>query len=68
MVSYHSSTTLQTTSQNNQAFPVFSEYSQNHNCSRRQILWQQAILMKYHALFINFENAAKFEIVVCCKI
>ena len=24
--------------------------------------------MKYHALFVNFEKAAKFEIVVCCKI
>ena len=24
--------------------------------------------MKYHALFVNFEKAAKFEIVFCCKI
>ena len=24
--------------------------------------------MKYHALFVIFEKAAKFEIVVCCKI
>ena len=28
----------------------------------------QTILMKYHALFIIFEKAAKFEIVVCCKL
>ena len=24
--------------------------------------------MKYHALFVIFEKAAKFEIVICCKI
>ena len=24
--------------------------------------------MKYHALFVTFEKAAKFEIVVCCKL
>ena len=29
---------------------------------------QQTILMKYHALFVIFEKAAKFEIVVCCII
>ena len=29
---------------------------------------QQTILMKYHALSIIFEKAAKFEIVVCCKL
>ena len=28
---------------------------------------RQTILMKYHALFVIFEKAAKFEIVVCCK-
>ena len=26
------------------------------------------ILMKYHALFVTFENAEKIEIVVCCKL
>ena len=26
------------------------------------------ILMKYHALFVIFEKAAKFEIVICCKL
>ena len=24
------------------------------------------ILMKYHALFVNFEKAEKIEIAVCC--
>ena len=28
----------------------------------------QTILMKYHALFINFEKAVKFEMIVCCKL
>ena len=32
------------------------------------IVCQQTILMKYHALFVIFEKAAKFEIVVCCKL
>ena len=26
------------------------------------------IFMKYHALFVIFEKAARFEIVVCCKL
>ena len=29
---------------------------------------QRTILMKYHSLFVNFEKAAKLEIVVCCKL
>ena len=33
-----------------------------------RIVCQQTILMKYHALFVNFEKAAKFEIVVCFKL
>ena len=33
-----------------------------------KILCWQAIFMKYHALFVIFENAAKFDIVVCCKL
>ena len=32
-----------------------------------RIVCQQTILMKY-ALFVIFEKAAKFEIVVCCKL
>ena len=33
-----------------------------------RIVCQQTILMKHHALFVIFEKAAKFEIVVCCKL
>ena len=33
-----------------------------------RIIYQQMILMKYHALFVIFEIAAKFEIVICCKL
>ena len=32
-----------------------------------RIVCQQTILMKYHALFVIFEKAAKFSIVVCFK-
>ena len=33
-----------------------------------RIVCQQTILMKYHALFVIFEKAAKFENVVCYKL
>ena len=33
----------------------------------RIVCWQ-TILMKYHSLLDIFEKAAKFEIVVCCKL
>ena len=33
-----------------------------------RIVCQQTILMKYHALLVIFEKAAKFEIVVCCEL
>ena len=33
-----------------------------------RIVCQQTILMKYHTLFVIFEKAAKFYIVVCCKL
>ena len=33
-----------------------------------RIVYQQTILIKYYAFFIIFEKAAKFEIVVCCKL
>ena len=33
-----------------------------------KIVSQQTIPMKYHALFVIFEKAAKFEIVGCCKL
>ena len=33
-----------------------------------RIVCQQNILIKYHALFVIFEKAAKFAIAVCCKL
>ena len=33
-----------------------------------RIVYQQAIIMKYHALVVIFEKAVEFEIVVCCKL
>ena len=33
-----------------------------------RIVCQQTILIKYHALFVGFEKAAKFEIIVCGKL
>ena len=33
-----------------------------------RIVCQQTILMKYPALFVIFEKAAKCDIVVCCKL
>ena len=33
-----------------------------------RIVCQQTIVMKYHALFVIFEKATKFEIVVCSKL
>ena len=33
-----------------------------------RIVCQQMILMKYHALFVILEKAAKFEIVFCYKL
>ena len=33
-----------------------------------RIVCEQTILMKYQALFVIFEKATKFQIVVCCKL
>ena len=33
-----------------------------------RIVCQQTILIKYHALFVIFEKAATFLIVICCKL
>ena len=35
---------------------------------RHYISWELSALMKYHALFVIFEKAANFDIVVCCKL
>ena len=33
-----------------------------------RIVCLQTFLMEYYALFVIFETAAKFEIVLCCKL
>ena len=38
------------------------------NFQKNKVWYFMTILMKYHALFVIFEKAAKFEIVVCCKL
>ena len=47
-------------------FPNFSK--KNKVWYFMRIICQQKIFMKYHALFVIFEKAAKFENVVCCKL
>ena len=46
---------------------IFPNFRKNKVYFMR-IVCQQTILMKYHALFVIFEKAAKFAIVVCCKL
>ena len=47
---------------------IFPSFQQKKVWYFMRIVCQQTILMKYHALFVIFEKAAKFEIVVCCKL
>ena len=47
---------------------IFPNFRKNKVWYFMRIVCQQMILMKYHALFVIFEKAAKFEIVVCCKL
>ena len=46
----------------------FSMFEKNKVCYFMGIVCQQTIPMKYQALFVIFEKASKFEIVVCCKL
>ena len=46
----------------------FLVFDKNKVRNFMRIVCQQTILMKFHALFVIFENATKFEIVVCCKL
>ena len=46
-------------------FPIFDK---NKVWYYMRIVCQQTILMKYHALFVIFEKAAKFAIALCCKL
>ena len=52
---------------NRQAHCLHVRYAKNVLISSREFC-QQTILMKYHALFVIFEKAAKNEIGVCCKL
>ena len=56
---------LQQTTNFATSFPIFDK---NKVWYYIRIICQQTILMKYHALFVVFEKAAKFVIVVCCKL
>ena len=47
---------------------IFPNFRQKKVWYYMRIVCQQTILMKYHALLVIFEKAAKFEIVVCCKL
>ena len=47
---------------------IFPSFDKNKVWYFMKIVCQQTILLKYHALFVIFEKAAKFEIVVCCKL
>ena len=44
---------------------IFPSFRQK---KKSMIFRQQMILMKYYALFVIFEKAAKLEVVVCCKL
>ena len=48
-------------------YDIFLNIPKNKVRYYMRIVCQQTILMKYHALFVNFEKGAKFEIVVCFK-
>ena len=39
-----------------------------HNQAPQLTQLAKTILMKYHTLFVIFEKAAKFNVVVCCKL
>ena len=49
-------------------YNIFLNFQKNNVCYFMRIVCWQTILMKYRALFVIFEKAAKFEIVVCCKL
>ena len=56
---------LQQTTNFETSFPIFDK---NKVWYYMRIVCQQTILMKYHVLFVIFEKAANFLIVVCCKL
>ena len=46
----------------------FLVFDKNKECYFMRHVCQKTILMKYHALFVNFEKAVKFDIAVRCKL
>ena len=56
------------TAADNKFCDIFPNFQNNKVWYFMRIVCQQTILMKYHALFVIFEKAAKFEIVFCCKL
>ena len=57
-----------TTAADDKFCDIFRVFNKNNVWYFMRIVCQQTILMKYHALFVIFEKAAKFEIGVCCKL
>ena len=57
-----------TTAADDKFWKILLNFRKNKVWHIIRIVCQQTILMKYHALFVIFEKAAKFEIVVCCKL
>ena len=47
---------------------IFPNFRKNKVLYFMRLDFLQTILMKYHALFVNLEKSATFEIVVCCKL
>ena len=57
-----------TSATDNKFSNIFPKFRKNKVWYFMRIVCQHTILMKYHAFFVIFEKAAKYEIVVCCKL
>ena len=57
-----------TTVADDKFYDIFLNFRKNKVWYLMRIVCQQTILIRYHALFVIFEKAIKFEIVVCCKL
>ena len=57
-----------TTAAYNKFCDIFPSFRQTKLLYFMRIVCQQTIYIKYHAFFVIFEKAAKFDIVVCCKL
>ena len=47
---------------------IFPNFWKKNKVKFHENCLRQTILMKYHALSVIFEKAAKFKFVVCCKL